>query len=178
MRRKPKIDTAAANRAIRFFENLKLSTGQWAGQRVKLMPWQKEELVVPAFGTLLPDGRRQYRTVYLEIPRKNAKTESGAMFGCYLLFGDDEAGAQVYSAAGDQEQAGLIYNAAAPMIRQNKSLLRRAKILENRKRIVYRAANSFWQVLSAEAYSKHGLNAHGILFDELHVQPTRELWTF
>jgi len=31
-------------------------------------------------------------------------------------------------------------------------------------------------VLSAEAYTKHGLNVHGVVFDELHAQPNRELY--
>jgi phage terminase large subunit-like protein len=31
-------------------------------------------------------------------------------------------------------------------------------------------------VISAEAYTKHGFNSHGIVIDELHVQPNRELY--
>jgi len=166
----------AGERAVRFAESLKLSTGEWAGKPVKLMDWQKKDIFLPFFGTLNREGRRQYRTLYLEVPRKNTKTESGAIIGNYLLFADGEMGAQIYSAAGDRQQAGLIYNAAAPMVRQSKALSRRAKILDSLKRIVVYSTNSFYQVLSAEAYSKHGLNAHGVLFDELHVQPDRDLW--
>ena len=36
--------------------------------------------------------------------------------------------------------------------------------------------NSFYQVLSAESYTKHGLNVHGVIFDELHAQPNRALY--
>ncbi len=157
-------------------EHLKLSTGEWAGKPVKLMDWQKDELIIPLFGTLNKDGTRQYRTFYLEIPRKNTKTETGAMIGLYLLFADNEPGAQIYSAAGDRQQASLVYNAAAPMVRQASALKKRCRILDSQKRIVIYETNSFYQVLSAEAYSKHGLNAHGILFDELHTQPDRDLW--
>lgn len=173
---KKEIDLTASNRAVKFFSSLKLSTGKYAGKTVKLMDWQINDLIVPAFGTLNSKGLRQYRTVYLEVPRKNTKTETGAMFGNYLLFADSEMGAQIYSLAGDQQQAGLIFNAAAPMIEQAPPLDALAKINHSIKRIVVRKTNSFWQVLSAEAYTKHGLNPHGILFDELHVQPNRELW--
>ena len=31
-------------------------------------------------------------------------------------------------------------------------------------------------MLSAEAFTKHGLNVHGVIFDELHAQPNRELY--
>ncbi len=165
-----------ADKAVFFFSRLKHSTGEYAGKPFFLMPWQENEIIRPLFGTLNSDGARQYRTCYVEVPRKNGKTEMGAAIAIFGLFADEEPGAQIYSAAGDRMQAGLIYQAAAPMVRQAPALSRRAKIIDSQKRIVYHATNSFYQVLSAEAYSKHGLNAHYILFDELHTQPDRELW--
>ena len=62
------------------------------------------------------------------------------------------------------------------MIRMCPALNRRCKILTATKRIVYTPTNSFYQVLSAEAYSKHGFNIHGVVFDELHTQPNRKLF--
>jgi phage terminase large subunit-like protein len=171
-----KVNPDVSARAVAFIESLKHSTGEWAGKHFELMPWQRDEIIRPLFGTLNPDGRRQYRTCYVEVPRKNGKTEVGAAVALFLLFADNEPGAQVYSAAGDRMQAGLIYQAATPMVNQAPALLKRAKIVESQKRIVNYSTNSFYQVLSAEAYSKHGLNAHGILFDELHTQPDRALW--
>ena len=56
------------------------------------------------------------------------------------------------------------------------ALSRRVKILTASKRIIYQPTNSFYQVLSAEAYSKHGFNIHGVVFDELHTQPNRKLF--
>jgi len=175
-RKRNRFNAEAAARAVFFIENLKHSTGEYAGQSFKLMLWQKKRIIEPLFGTLNADGTRQYRTVYVEVPRKNGKTEMGAGVGLYLLTADEEPGAQIYSAAGDRMQAGLIYNAATPMVRQSKALSRRCRIIDSQKRIVNYTDNSFYQVLSAEAYSKHGINAHGILFDELHTQPDRDLW--
>ena len=57
------------------------------------------------------------------------------------------------------------------MVRMCPALNKRVKILTSQKRIVYIPTNSFYQVLSAEAYSKHGFNIHGVVFDELHTQP-------
>ena len=166
----------AADRGAFFISRLKHSTGEYAGQNFDLMPWQRDRIIRPLFGTLKADGSRQYRTCYVEVPRKNGKTELGAAIGLYLLVADDEPGAQMYSAAGDRGQAGLIYQAAAPMVRQAPALAKRCKIIDSQKRIIHQESNSFYQVLSAEAYSKHGINAHGVLFDELHTQPDRELW--
>lgn len=172
---RPGYNKETADRAIFIIENLKHSIGEWAGRPFKLMPWQRKPLE-RFFGTLKSDGTRQYRTLYEEIPRKNGKTEQGAGVAMYLLVGDREPGAQIYSCAGDRQQASLIYQAAAPMVRQSPELVERLEIIESLKRIIYRGQNSYYQVLSAEAYSKHGLNVHGNLFDELHTQPNRELW--
>lgn len=59
---------------------------------------------------------------------------------------------------------------------QCPALKKRIKPVLSQKRLVYTPLNSFYQVLSAEAYTKHGLNVHGVVFDELHAQPTRELY--
>ena len=60
----------------------------------------------------------------------------------------------------------IVFEVAADMVRMCPSLNRRVKILAATKRIVYLPTNSFYQVLSAEAYSKHGFNIHGVVFDE------------
>ena len=68
------------------------------------------------------------------------------------------------------------FDVAADMVRMCPALNKRVKILASQKRIVYQPTNSFYQVLSAEAYSKHGFNIHGVVFDELHTQPNRKLF--
>lgn len=62
------------------------------------------------------------------------------------------------------------------MITMSPALAKRVKILRSQKRIIYKPTNSFYQVLSAEAYSKHGFNISGVVFDELHTQPNRALF--
>jgi phage terminase large subunit-like protein len=57
-----------------------------------------------------------------------------------------------------------------------QALRKRIKPILSQKRLVYMPTASFYQVLSAEAYTKHGLNVHGVIFDELHAQPNRELF--
>lgn len=82
----------------------------------------------------------------------------------------------MYGCAGDRQQASIVFEVAADMVRMCPSLNRRVKILTATKRIVFLPTNSFYQVLSAEAYSKHGFNIHGVVFDELHTQPNRKLF--
>ncbi|MFA6711907.1 MAG: terminase TerL endonuclease subunit [Candidatus Caldatribacteriota bacterium] len=175
MPNKEKIGKQKGDRVVNFIKSLKHSKGKWYGKPFNLMPWQ-EKIIRDIFGTIKEDGTRQYRTAYIEIPRKNGKTEIAASIALYLLFADGEAGGEIYSAAGDRDQATLVYNAAQSMVKQSPALLKRCKIIDSQKRIVYYATNSFYRVLSAEHSTKHGVNAHGVIFDELHVQPNRELW--
>lgn len=162
--------------AINFIQTLCTHTkGQWAGVRFDLLKWQW----LPTwrmFGTCRPDGNRQYRNLYCEVPKKNGKSEWGAALALKMLVADGEIGAEVYSAASDISQAALVYNVAAQMVRNSQVLSKRLKIIDSRKRIIDYQTNSFYQVLSSEAFTKHGINPSAIIFDELHAQPTRELW--
>ncbi|MFA4973655.1 MAG: terminase TerL endonuclease subunit [bacterium] len=170
------INKAAAERAVRFIEALRQTKGQWAGQRLKLMEWQKRDIIVPLFGTLNADGMRQYRTCYVELPRKNGKSTLAAGVANLLAFADGEMGAEVYSAASDRDQASLVFNEAASMVKQSPALSRHMKVIESQKRIINYTTSSFYRAISAEAYSKHGFNAHAVIYDELHAAADRELW--
>lgn len=168
-------DDVAANRAVEFFERfLRHVKGKWAGSWFELLPWQRDEIIRPLFGWKRPDGTRKYRTAYIEIPRKNGKSTLCSGIALYLLFADGEPGAEVYSAAGDRDQAAIVFEAAKEMVLASPALKKRAQVFK--RSIVVPATASSYKVLSADAPTKHGLNAHGIVFDELHVQPNRELW--
>ena len=168
-------DKAAADRAVAFIECLRHTKGTWAGEPFELIDWQ-EQIVRDVFGTLKPSGYRQFNTAYVEIPKKQGKSELAAAVALYLLCGDGEERAEIYGCAADRQQASIVFEVAADMVRMCPALNRRCKILAATKRIVYLPTNSFYQVLSAEAYSKHGFNIHGVVFDELHTQPDRKLF--
>jgi len=162
--------------AVEFFKDfLRHTKDPYAGLPFELRDWQ-EKILRDVFGTLNPDGTRQYRTVYEEIPRKNGKTEKAAGVALYMLFGDGERGAEVYSAAADKEQASICFNVAATMVRLEPYWNDRCKIYDRDKKIVFPEMNSVYQALSAEHATKHGFNASAIIFDELHAQPNRALW--
>ena len=166
---------ALADRAVAFINSLKHTKGIWYGKNFELLPWQ-DKIVRDLFGTLKPNGYRQYNTAYVEIPKKQGKSELAAAIALYLTCGDNEYGAEVYGCAADRQQASIVFDVAVEMINQCPALKRRCKILASSKRIVYEPLKSFYQVLSAESYTKHGLNVHGVIFDELHAQPNRALY--
>lgn len=168
-------DKEYADFAVAFIESLCHTKGTWAGKRFELMDWQ-EQIIRDLFGILKPNGYRQFNTAYIEIPKKNGKSELAAAIALLLTCGDGEQRAEVYGAAADRQQASIVFDVAADMVRMCPALNKRVKILASQKRLIYEPTNSFYQVLSAEAYSKHGFNVHGVVFDELHSQPNRKLY--
>jgi phage terminase large subunit-like protein len=168
-------DKARADYVVSFIECLCHTKGRWAGKPFILMPWQ-ERIIRDVFGILKPDGHRQFSTAYIEIPKKNGKSELAAAIALYLLFGDGEASPEVYGAAADRAQASIVMDVASQMVRLTPALERRSKILTANKRIACRTNNGFYQVLSAEVGTKHGLNVSGLVLDEVHAQPNRKLY--
>ena len=168
-------DKDAADYAVMFIESLCHTKGTWAGKPFELIDWQ-EQIIRDLFGILKPNGYRQFNTAYVEIPKKMGKSELAAAVALLLTCGDGEERAEVYGCAADRQQAAIVFDVAADMVRMCPALSRRVKILASQKRIIYKPTNSFYQVLSAEAYSKHGFNIHGVVFDELHTQPNRKLF--
>jgi phage terminase large subunit-like protein len=168
-----RFDAAAAQRAIDFFhECLTFTAGEWMGQPFLLQPWQRA-IIGNLFGWKRSDGRRRYREAFIFVPRKCGKSELAGGLGNLLTFADGEPAAQVYCAAADREQARLVFNAAKTMVMAEPELSSRGRIYTNA--IHVESTGSVLKVISAEAYSKHGLNASGIIIDELHAQPNRDL---
>lgn len=168
-------DEANADRAVMFIENLRHTKGKWAGQPFLLLPWQ-EQIVRDIFGIVNEDGTRQFRTAYVEIGKKNGKSELAAAIALYLLYADNEPSAEVYGAAADRQQASIVFDVANQMVRMSPALMKRSKLMTATKRIVNYTNTGFYQVLSAEVGTKHGLNVSGLVFDELHAQPDRKLY--
>ncbi|WP_458251729.1 terminase large subunit [Limosilactobacillus fermentum] len=165
----------AADFAVSFIECLCHTKGTWAGKPFDLIDWQ-EKIIRDIFGILKPDGYRQFNTAYVEIPKKQGKSELAAAIALLLCCADGEERAEVYGCAADRQQAAIVFDVAADMVRMNPALKKRCKILASQKRLIYEPTNSFYQVLSADAYSKHGFNVSGVIFDELHTQPNRKLY--
>ncbi len=167
---------AKYERVVHFFEKiLRHSKGQNAGKPFTLLPWQ-HHVLRELFGRLNPDGTRQHRVGYIELPKKQGKSTTLAGLALYLTGFDGEKGAECYGAASDREQAGIIYREAASMVRASPALSKYFDVIDSRKTIIHKASNSFYRVLSADAFRAEGLNIHALLFDELHAQRDRRLW--
>ena len=138
-------DKESADYAVAFIESLCHTKGTWTGKPFDLIDWQ-EKIIRDIFGTLKPNGYRQFNTAYIEIPKKQGKSEFAAAVALLLTCGDGEQRAEVYGCAADRKQASIVFEVAADMVRMCPALSKRVKILASQKRIIYIPTNSFYQV--------------------------------
>ena len=134
-------DKEEADYVVSFIEQLKHTKGEFYNQPFELIDWQ-EQIIRDVFGILRPDGTREYRTAFIEIPKKCGKTTLAAAVALYMLCADGEQRAEVYSCAADREQASLVFDAACDMVRLCPALNSRCDIRPSRKTIHYIPTNS------------------------------------
>jgi len=169
-----RFDRAAAQHAIDFFGFLKHSKGEWAGQSFELSPWQ-QFVVWNLFGWKREGGYRRFRRAYIEVPRKNGKSTLAAGIGLYLLVGDGEPGAEVYSAATKRDQAKICWSEAVRMVGASPALTRMVRHFKASDNLSVEETASRFMPLGADADTMDGLNIHGALIDELHAHRTRDV---
>jgi phage terminase large subunit-like protein len=171
-----------AARAVEFFQTLLVHTkGAYARQPFILDPFQRDDIIRPLFGSMMEDPDtlewvRQYTLAWIEMARKNGKSEVLAGTGLLLTGGDDEEGAEVYGVAKDTDQASLVFNVARRMVELSPVLSKHFTIYPTNRRIVYAKTSSFYRVIAADALGNLGHDPHGILFDEVIAQPNGDLW--
>lgn len=170
-------DKAAGDHVCAFAECLPHIKGEWAKRResIKLEDWQCFFLTT-VFGWKRRDGLRRYRTVYLEVARKNSKSTIGAIIGLYMLVADGEIGAEVYSAATTRDQAKIIFETARAMARREREIQSAYGLEANAHNLHVVETGSKFEALSAEGNSLDGLNIHCALVDELHAHKRRVVY--
>ncbi len=182
-----RFDPSRADHAQNWYERALVHTkGRFARAPFILADWQCDDIIRPLFGTVRYDEQldewvRAYSTAWIELARKQGKSELVAGAGLYLLIADGEEEAEVYGAAKDRDQAGVVYQVAKRMVELSPVLQRlvekkQLSVIDSKRRIVFEPTGSFYQVVASDAGGNLGTNPHGILFDEVITQPSRELW--
>ncbi len=167
-------DAVRALKSVGFVERYcKHHKGEWAGKPMLLEPWQK--LVhYEVFGWLNELGFRVIRMAWIEVARKNGKSQWAGAVGLYLFIADGEQGAEVYSSATKRDQAKIVFDAGRQMVRQSATLSRNVKA--HRTQMSCERMGSVFLPLSSEAHTLDGLDPHGNIIDEIHAHRTREVW--
>lgn len=146
------------------------SVGGKAGDPLRLREWQRE-LLVQAFAS--NGSGFKHRVNLIGVPRKNGKSALASGIALWSLLTGPKGG-EVYSCAADKDQARIVFGEAKKMLEYEPELAEMAKIY--RDAIEIPSTGSVYRVLSAEAFTKEGLSPTMVIFDELHAQPTRELF--
>jgi len=195
-----KFSLKRANRAVKFVERATVHTkSSYSGKPFIMDPWQRGEawqddngiwrfdgIVAPLFGAVRWNAMhrkwvRQFTLAWIELARKQGKSELVAALGLYLLLACGEAGAEIYSAASDKDQAAAVFNVARDMVLLSPVLSRmkrlgEIKVIDSTKRIIHVPSRSIYRVIAADAAGNLGANAFAVLFDEVLAQPDERLW--
>lgn len=156
-------------------QHLRHSIGQWAGQPFELLPWQYQDIVLPLFGWIDPaSGLRRFRRALVWVTVKQGKTTLGAAIGLRLMF--EEPAAHVFSAAYDKEMASLAHSEAIRMVDQSPDLSAVTNINRTVKTIQVPQTQSLYRTISHDANRIQGLNASGLIVDEIHTFRGFEFW--
>lgn len=150
---------------------LHISKGRDAGAPLVLLDWQ--QWLMRQVYERRADGRLRYRRALVGLARKNGKSLLGSLIALNGLV-EGGLGAEVYSAAGDRQQARIVFNEAKWQVQNSPALAGICKIY--RDAIEIPATGAVYRVLSSDAKLQQGLNPSTVVFDELHVQRTDDLW--
>lgn len=167
-----------AERVCKFIELLPHVKGEWARERRKLSlePWQVF-ILTTVFGWVKEDGFRRYKTAYVEVSRKNAKSTLSSGVALYCLAADNEPGAEVYSAATTRDQAKITWCDAKSMVDKTPGLRARFGVKSTANTVNVERTNSVFKALSRDhGGNLDGLNVHCGVIDELHAHKTREIY--
>jgi phage terminase large subunit-like protein len=149
---------------------------EWVGKKIVLESWQCF-LIVNVFGWVhKKTGLRRFRTSYIEVPRKNAKSTISSTIGNCMLAIDGEPGAECYSAATTRDQAKIVFVDAQNMVRRMPEFKKKFGVQVNARNINIVSTASKFEALSAEGSTLDGLNIHFAAVDELHAHKTRSVF--
>lgn len=165
-----------------FFEEVLVHTkGRYARKAFVLTVWQWLEIIRPLFGEVVWSVEheqyvRRYSVAWIEIGRKNGKSELLAGIMLYLLVSDGEESAELYGVARDKEQAALVFDVAAQMVLLSPILSKRLEVKKANKRIIDPKRNGVYVVIAADAAGALGSNPSGVAADEILAWRDGSMW--
>lgn len=170
-------DRHAAQRVLDFFGILRFTKGkEFAGKPFKLSPWQAFILWVVFGWKVEATGYRLISKCYVEVAKKNGKTELAAGIASYMFLMDEEPGAEVYVAATKKAQARICFDAIRQMmryLRKDSAMIRKAVKVENHK--ILKEDNSKIEPLGQDSDTDQGINTHCGIIDEYWAHKTSEV---
>ena len=167
-------DEKGVERVIQIFRLLKHTSGEYYGKRFQLLPWQIFVLSW-IFGWKYKDsGYRVTRKAYVEVAKKNGKSELAGAIGLYGAFFDGEMGAECYSAANKYDQATICWNAgkvmATQFMQESKKFASICKVYDSitTRGLKNVQGESSFKPIAADSKTLDGVRPHFAIIDEYH----------
>lgn len=163
----------AVDRVIKTIGCLKHTKGRWAGKPLELAATQIAYIIAPLFGwqmwnELAERWIRLRREVFIEMPRKGAKSTLASAIAMTMAFGDGEGGAEVIIGAASRDQAKACFQPLHDLATYSP-LLQKAGVKTVTNEIRQPKTSSVIKVVSSRGELAHGTNPHASICDELHV---------
>lgn len=167
-------DTAIVTRFIGFSRVCPHVKGHLRGKPIELEPWQQFAFANLLGFKVLATGRRKYRSAYIQVPRKNAKSTVAAILADWFLVMED--GQQdIYTAAVSRDQARIVFDDARQMCLLAKPLKKRVQIQQHK--VINPKRNSLLKPLAAKAATIEGTNPSLAIVDEYHLHPDNAVYS-
>lgn len=168
-------DKELALEAIEFFENLRFTDGEIAGQEVKLFGFQ-DFIIGSLFGWVSKEtGYRRFRKSYIQLARKNAKSLLNSGLAIKLASFDNYPNAQVYCTATKMKQARIVWEQASKFINAEPDLKELFKIKDHDAIIESLFSGGKIMALGRDAGTIDGFDPHGGIIDEFHSHKTNQM---
>lgn len=171
--REVRFNPAAVDRVVRTIGCLRHTKGRWAGKPLELSATQIAYIIAPLFGwqvwsDIAQRWIRLRREVFIEMPRKGAKSTLASAIAMTMAFGDNEGGAEVIIGAASRDQAKACFQPLHDLATFSP-LLRKAGVTTVTHEIRQQRTSSTIRVVSSRGELAHGTNPHASICDELHV---------
>ena len=170
-------DEAAAELIVSWFKKLRHSKGELAGQPINLTEWQQFHLCQLYGWKRKTDGRRRFKKMFIEVSRKNAKSQELAgitLFEISATSTKNNEVAEAYTAGVKRDQSKIVFNEAALMLKGSRLM---PKFRVTKSRIEHIKTGSFIRPLSKDDGrngSGDGSNPSCLVIDEYHAHMTSD----
>lgn len=171
-------DPGRVDHVIASFRRLRHTKGRFAGQPFEPDCWQVAYYLAPVFGWVAKsrdsgEYARIITTAWVELPRKNGKTQTASGTALYLTGADNEPGAQVVCAATNKDQAKFAFDPMKQTVRGSPALTKHFDAFQSK--IIHKASGSVFEPVANVGDAQHGRDLHGGIIDEVHLHKTNDL---
>lgn len=170
-------DEAEAQKIVDWFRQLRHSKGELAGKPIELTLWEKFDMCQIYGWRRKANKRRRFKKSYIEVGRKNAKSQLEAGVALYEIGPVAKKNGEVseaYTAGTKRDQSKIVFKEAALMLR-GSPLARKYNCKQDE--IICLATGGFIRPLNKDdGKNGDGTNPALLVLDEYHEHRTTEFY--